>query len=361
MGSVVVVVVHLLFALSIFSRILQRIKDSTIVMAMAVPLNKWSTCSDVIANASQKEIIRLSQSTVVVTGANTGIGESAAAALYKIGAHVVYACRDISKAQAAAARAKQQGGVGSLTCMILDLADLQSVKDFANHFLAKSQKEDFKPLRCCVWNAGLVSSGSAGARTTKEGFEITFGVNHVGHWFLTQLLLPELRKNKPSRVIVVSSDSHYKGLVVRDEKKISDPSCVKQLAQSFDEPMMRKYGSSKLANVLFSKRLHATESKNGVYSASLHPGSMISTDIAARNNFMQTFLVKYLIGMFTKNVDQGAATTVHLCLLPHDQLQGQYFDNCAPKKSSRLTRGDVGVEAAEALEKGTKQLIRSFL
>jgi len=316
-------------------------------------LGKWSTTDDVIAHASPQELDRLRNSTAIVTGSNTGIGQTVAAALMKIGVNVVYACRNLEKARAAAgsaaaaAAAADTGSItGTFTCMELDLSSLQSIRDFASNFGACAS--EFKPLTCLVLNAGLVSSTPE--NKTKEGIEITFGVNHLGHWYLTQLLLPELRKHTPARVVVVSSDSHFKGLILRTPEELADVDALEtKIAYGFDEKMMRKYGSSKLANILFSQLLHARE-QPGIVSASLHPGSMISTDIGARNGFLQTFFVKYGIGLFTKNPDQGAATTLYVCLLPQDQLQGQYFDNSAPKKSSVLTRGAMAEAARNALE-----------
>ena len=321
-----------------------------------MPLGKWSTTNDVIAEASPIELSRLTNSTVIVTGSNTGIGATTAAALLKIGAHVIYACRNVSKAEAAAKTATTQQINGTYTCLKLDLSSLQSIRDFVAEYTKKSISKSFKPLSCLVLNAGLVSNSSQ--HKTQEGLEITFGVNHIGHYYLTNLLLPELRKNAPSRVVVVSSDSHYKGLILRTPQELSNVDLLEQkVAYGFDEKMMRKYGSSKLANVLFSQHLHEKEKGNGIVSASLHPGSMISTDIAARNGWIQTFVAKYLLGMFTKNPDQGAATTLYVCLLPQNELEGQYFDHSVEKKSSALTLDDPGARNARlALETLSQKL-----
>ena len=100
-------------------------------------------------------------------------------------------------------------------------------------------------------------------------------------------------------------------------------------------------------------------------AASLHPGSAITTDIASRGEgvvgAVQAFLFRWVLGWFTKDPDQGAATTLYCCLLPHDELQARYFDNCAPKPPSKLAQGDKGKQAGAALEEASRRLTRSFL
>ena len=332
-------------------------------------LHKWSTTADVISTCTPTQLDKVANTTVIITGCNTGIGKTTAAALVRCGAQVIYACRNLQKATAAAAAAVTAATTSRPTpttlvrtpvCIPCDLSSLQSIQHFATTVAHRFEQEPtLPPLSMLVLNAGLVSPNDT---RTQDGVEITFGVNHLGHYYLTELLLPLLRANAPSRVVVVASDSHYKGLIVREAEPLSDPTTViDKIAKGFDEKMMRKYGSSKLSNVLFSQWLHAREQGNGVVSASLHPGSMITTDIGTRNGVLQSFVVKWIIGWFTKNADQGAATTLHCCLMDHDRLQGGYFDNCHRKPASVLTRGEDGRRAGVALHEASQQLIRSLL
>jgi NAD(P)-dependent dehydrogenase (short-subunit alcohol dehydrogenase family) len=296
----------------------------------------------------------------------TFFARTTAAALVKCGAQVIYACRNLEKAKKAVDEATSAAASSSTTnnirqpiCMKLDLSSLKSIKSFVSNF--NKQNSKIPPLNMLVLNAGLVSPTGSNHKT-EEGIEITFGVNHLGHYYLTELLLDHLRTNSPSRVIVVASDSHFKGLIVRDSIGLKDPNVIiNKIANGHNEPMMRKYGSSKLANILYSKWLNENEKKNGVVSCSLHPGSMISTDIGTRNGILQAFVLKYIIGWFTKNPDQGASTTIHCCLMCHDDIDGQYFDNCKIKQSSQLTRGTNGKDAGIALNIASQRLIQSSL
>ena len=135
--------------------------------------------------------------TFIVTGANTGIGRETALSLANRGAHVILACRSEEKTQPVLDTIRQRGG--SAEFLHLDLASLASVRAAAAEFVRREHRLD-----CLVANAGI--AGHQG--TTEEGFELAFGVNHLGHFLLTDLLLPTLKASAPSRVVVVSSEAH---------------------------------------------------------------------------------------------------------------------------------------------------------
>ena len=138
--------------------------------------------------------------TVLVTGANTGIGRATALALARQGWRVYVASRSAGKGEAAVASIKAAAGSGSVFFLPLDLADLSSVRACADAFLERGE-----PLHVLVNNAGV-----AGRRgVTRQGFELTFGVNHLGHFLLTSALLDRLVSSAPARVVTVASDSHY--------------------------------------------------------------------------------------------------------------------------------------------------------
>ena len=136
----------------------------------------------------------MGERTVVVTGANTGIGLATASALAGQGWRVFVACRSERKGAAAVASIKAATGNDAVFLLMLDLADLSSVRDCAKSFL-----EPYEPLHVLVNNAGV--GGRRGL--TKQGFELMFGVNHLGHFLLTQLLLERLVSSAPSRVVTV--------------------------------------------------------------------------------------------------------------------------------------------------------------
>lgn len=194
--------------------------------------------------------------TVLVTGANTGIGFETALAFYQKGAHVVLACRSEDNARQAAARILEQVGTGSLELDVLDLASLEAVKTFAIRFI-----QTHPTLDILVNNAGVMVPP---ASKTAEGFELQFGVNHLGHFALTGHLFSLLKATRGSRVVTVSSMAYVRGGIdfgnLRSEK-------------NYDA--MREYAQSKLANILFSLELQRRIDAAGdhVLSVAAQPGA----------------------------------------------------------------------------------------
>jgi len=188
--------------------------------------------------------------TVVITGANSGIGRAAARALAAKGAHVVLAVRDPAKGRAAAATMTGDVGVRRL-----DLADLASVRSFA---------EDLnEPIDVLINNAGLMIPPLG---RTADGFELQFGTNHLGHFALTNLLLPRIRE----RVVTVSSNGHRTGMIDFD-----DLNWDRKPYKAFPA-----YAQSKLANLLFTLELQRrlTEAGSPVLATAAHPG-MAATNL----------------------------------------------------------------------------------
>ncbi|MFI5690048.1 oxidoreductase [Streptomyces sp. NPDC051636] len=188
----------------------------------------------------------LSGRTAVVTGANSGIGFAAADALARAGAHVVFAVRDLERGRTAAARV-----TGSTEVRRLDLADLASVREFAGSWQGG-------PIDLLINNAGVMMLPE---QRTKDGFEMQFGTNHLGHFALTNLLLPYVR----DRVVTVSSGAHRMG-----DKRIS----FEDVNLTGRYTPQRAYSQSKLANLLFTLELQRrlTESGSPVRALAAHPG-----------------------------------------------------------------------------------------
>ncbi|MFH8339741.1 oxidoreductase [Streptomyces sp. AM6-12] len=183
--------------------------------------------------------------TVVITGANSGLGLATAEALARAGAHVVFAVRDVARGGAAAARV-----AGSTEVRRLDLADLDSVRAFAAGW--------DRPLDVLINNAGVMMLPE---QRTAQGFEMQFGTNHLGHFALTNLLLPYVT----DRVVTLASSAHRWG----DQRiHFEDVNLRGRYSP------MRAYGQSKLANLLFTLELQRrlTESGSGVLALAAHPG-----------------------------------------------------------------------------------------
>jgi WW domain-containing oxidoreductase len=256
----------------------------------------------------------LSGKTIVVTGANTGIGEPTARALASAGARVIFACRQVGAGQAAVDRACAAHPGCKAEFAELDLASLSSVRRFADRLQADK-------IDALVCNAGLALMAWA---ETEDGFERTVGVCHIGHFLLARLLMPRLLASGAPRVVMVSSTSH------KSPPKL-DFTELPMTRANFKG--MGAYGQAKLCNVLMAKSLQQRYGNRGLTACALHPGTLITTDIG-RNSKAVGVLMK-LVSPFTKNPDQGAATTVYATVHePASDVAGQYLQDCRVVSSS---------------------------
>lgn len=194
--------------------------------------------------------------TVIVTGANTGIGFETALALAQKGARVVLACRNAEKGQEAVARIAAERPAGTAELAALDLSDLDSVAAFADSFLAANDRLDL-----LVNNAGVMVPPFG---RTKQGFETQLGTNHLGHFSLAARLLPLVRRTPGARVVVVSSSVHHAGSIHFD-----DLNYARRRYRAF-----AAYCQSKLANLLFAKELRERLAQGGgdTRVTAAHPG-----------------------------------------------------------------------------------------
>lgn len=240
--------------------------------------------------------------TVIVTGANTGIGYETARALARKGAKVTLACRDINKANAAVERIQAEKPAGSVVAEALDLSDLDSVRSFAERFT-----KDHNSLDLLINNAGVMVPPKS---QTKQGFELQFGTNHLGHFALTAHLLPLLRRTAGSRLVVVSSGAHHMGRIALDDL---------QFAQRGYKPWPA-YAQSKLANLLFAlelqRRLRVAGADTIVTAA--HPG-WTATDLQRESGF-----AKFFNPIFAMKPSQGALPTLRAATDPEAHA-GDYF------------------------------------
>ena len=264
---------------------------------------------------------RLDGKTVVITGANTGIGIHTVIDLAKRGATVVMACRNITKGERAMKDAKDQSGSGNIDLMELDLTSLKSVKKFTEEFLAKYDK-----LHILINNAGVMMVPYS---KTEDGFEMQIGTNHFGHFVLTNLLLKRLAESAPSRIINLSSSAHARGSINFDDINFENRSYSSISA----------YAQSKIANVLFTKELHKRVIDHGITTYAVHPG-VVNTELG-RYSFLASVLYNTIGRLFAKTPVQGAQTTIY-CAVKEDleSNSGGYFANCSLKESSRDSCND---------------------
>lgn len=270
----------------------------------------------------------LSGRTYVVTGANSGIGLVTATQLAKQGAHVVFACRRVAEAEACIEALVADHPSASAEARALDLGDLASVRAFAEGFLA-----DHERLDGLVNNAGVMNTGEG---RTKDGFELQLGINHLGHFLLTELLLDVLKASAPSRIVILSSCYHDVAQGREGEIAFDD--------LFFDEREYdgwAAYAQAKLANLLHARELAKRLDGTGVTAVSVHPGwvrtNLIrhSVPVWMQNTLLRPFL--NLAGMIEPW--DGAQTTLHCLLDPsvpehagafYSQL-GMYRDKAANK------------------------------
>ena len=259
--------------------------------------------------------------TVVVTGGNTGIGKATAEALARQGWRVYVASRSRDKGEAAVASIKAAAGSDSVFFLALDLADLSSVRSCAEAFLARGE-----PLHVLVNNAGV-----AGVRgLTKQGFELIFGVNHLGHFVLAQLLLDRLTSSAPARVVTVASDAHYSARGI-------DWDALRRPARGITG--LGEYAVSKLCNVLFSQELARRAAGTGVTTYALHPG-VVASDIWRR----VPWPVRPLMTRRMLSVDEGAATSLFCATSPEvAEASGRFYDKCTERAPSPVATPELAL------------------
>ena len=247
---------------------------------------------------------------VVITGANTGIGRATAEALAAQGAVVVVAARSEDRARPVVDGIRARGG--NVVFVPLDLGDFASVRACASRIEALE-----RPVDVLVNNAGV--AGQRGF--TRDGYELHFGTNHLGHFLLTMLLWPRLRAAGAARIIHVASQAHY-------QAKGIDFEAVRRPTRSITG--LSEYAVSKLANVIFAREIARRTPASGVTSYSLHPG-VVASDAWRRLPWPIRALMK--LGMISN--EQGAKTTLH-CVGAADLVNGAYYDECRVKEPSRL-------------------------
>ena len=280
----------------------------------------------------------LSGKSIIVTGANTGIGYQTARALASIGGVVTLACRNTEAAEQACQKIRQQHPEANVTAMRLDLSDLNSVSKFAKEYPQDT-------LSLLINNAG---SSAPRLMTTAQGFERTVGVCHIGHFLLTELLMPKLLAAQSSRVVMVSSESHrYPAqLDFKNLGKAQGP-----------YRSMRAYGQAKLCNVLMADELQRRYGSQGLTACSVHPGALVTTDFGRESMLFRAAF--WLASPFTKNPNQGAATTVYCALHePASEIAGGYFSHC---QRARQTPEAKDPQVAARLWSLSEQWVAEYL
>ena len=236
----------------------------------------------------------VAQRLAVVTGASSGIGLHTAIGLARAGMRVVIAGRDRNRTEAARRLVTERSGADRVEVALADFSRLGDVRRLADAILAGHDRLDV-----LINNAGLFSPRY---RLSADGIELTFSVNHLAPFLLTNLLLDRLKASAPARIVTVASEAHR-----RNRIDIGD------LARPRDWTMMRAYGRSKLCNILFTRELASRLDPNEIVATCLHPG-MVATGIGQRGGL--TELGWRLLKPFMVNPEMGAVTPVFLATVP---------------------------------------------
>jgi len=274
--------------------------------------------------------------TVLITGGNSGIGFETAAALARAGATLVFTSRDPHRGEHAADEIRRRSSANP-HLMPLDLASFASIRAFAADFLQR-----FDALHVLINNAGLILD----ERTeTEDGFETTFGVDHLGHFLLTDLLLDRIKASAPARIINVASAAHR---FARSGLDFDDL----QLTQGYGG--MRAYARAKLANIYFTRELARRLEGAGVTVNALHPGG-VATGFARDGDVKGLFSWLFTLARpLLRSPEKGAQTSIYLASSPEvEGVTGKYFADSKETQPTAIARDDEAArrlwEASEAL------------
>jgi NAD(P)-dependent dehydrogenase (short-subunit alcohol dehydrogenase family) len=306
-----------------------------------MPFSQHSTTDEVIAG------VDLRGKTAVVTGASAGLGIETVKTLAGAGARVVMVARDPARLEAAVDAVRQQHADAALETRLMDLADLASIRAAADDL-----RQRFPAIHILINNAGVMACPF---ERTRDGFELQFGTNHLGHFLLSCLLAPALLAAAPARVVTLSSAGHkFAGI------DFEDPNY-----QHRDYEKWQAYGQSKTANALFSVALNKRLSGRGVTANAVHPGMIVTelgrhldrSDIESLQSRASEQQQQF------KSIPAGAATSVWAATSPDlDGRGGLYLEDCQvgqeeQGESSGYTEYALEPRAAEALWRLSEELV----
>lgn len=273
---------------------------------------------------------------IMITGANAGIGKVAALELAKQGHHIVMVCRSQERGQAAQAEIKAASGSEQVDLLIADLSVQADIRQLAAEF-----KQTYNRLDVLVNNAGAIFDKR---QETADKLELTFALNHMGYFLLTDLLLDMLKASAPARIVNVSSDAHRRGSINFDDL---------QHEKSYSG--FPVYSDSKLANVLFTYELARRLNGSSVTTNALHPG-FVNTNFGSTMSSIPAFFIGIISRLFAISPEKGAETITYLAASPEvEGVTGKYF---VKNKATRSSSESYDEAVAKRLWEVSEQLVR---
>ncbi|XP_071453831.1 retinol dehydrogenase 13-like isoform X2 [Hetaerina americana] len=263
---------------------------------------------------------------VIITGSNTGIGKETAREMARRGAKVIMACRDGNKCEKTREEIVLETKNKYVYCRSCDLSSQDSVRKFVERFNKEENRLDI-----LINNAGVMRCPRS---LTNEGIEMQLGVNHMGHFLLTNLLLDKLMESAPSRIINVSSVAHKRGKINKEDLNSE---------KSYDAAA--SYNQSKLANILFTRELAKKLEGTNVTVNAVHPG-IVDTEIIRHmsffNSYFSAIFIKPFVWMFVRSPPRGAQTTLYAALDESlEKVTGKYFSDCEEQEVAEQGRDDA--------------------
>ncbi|QSS98822.1 SDR family oxidoreductase [Pontibacillus sp. ALD_SL1] len=256
----------------------------------------------------------------IVTGANTGMGFATTVALMKKGFFVIMACRSNERGLNALQKAKDESNSDQADYIQCDLGSLQSIHDFIREFRSR-----FDYLDVLINNAGVVNTKRI---ETMDGFEGMMGINHLGHFLLTNLLLEPLQNAKQGRIVVVSSGAYKAGKIHFDNPHLHNQFSV-----------IKGYGQSKLANLLFTRELARRLQGTSITVNAIHPGAVsTSLGVSRETGFGST--IHKLLRPFFQTPAEGADTAIYLATDPNVTSSGSYYYKRKPTPLKKNAKDD---------------------
>lgn len=279
----------------------------------------------------------MSDQVIMVTGANAGIGKVAAQELARQGATVIMVCRSLERGQTAQAEIKAASGNERVDLLTADLSVQADI-----HQLAAEFKQKYARLDVLVNNAGAIFDKR---QETADGLELTFALNHLGYFLLTNLLLDVLKASAPARIVNVSSGAHHRSRINFDD-----------LQREKGYNGFEVYSQSKLANVLFTYELARKLEGSGVTANALHPG-FVNSNFGNSMGRVAAFLVGITSRLFGISPEKGAETIIYLASSPEVAgVTGKYF---VKKKATRSAKESYDDAVARRLWQVSEALTSS--
>ena len=274
---------------------------------------------------------------VLITGATSGIGRAAAVNLSSIGANIYFVARDESKAKLLVDDINKISGKEAIP-IIADLSSQSDIRKAAQKFNKLNL-----PLHVLLNNAGLINKER---KETVDGLEEVFAINHLAYFLLTMLLIDRLKEASNSRIVNVSSGAHafVKGFNFEDYQ-----------AKNTYKPF-QVYGYSKLANILFTKKLSDILKEDNITVNCLHPG-VVGTSFGQNNGNLQKILF-YIAKPFMRSSEKGAETSIYLCSSSDvSDISGEYFYNCKLAKTTKWAQSQDDADRLWDLSKDLTGLV----